>query len=123
MHIVFSFDLTGADSEKNRGFFELYLRAIGFTPANSVSTMWRMEESPLSLKEIRDRIVEHAHTAKVRLGGIVLSRGSEFLEEEHPTTSALERLLALGIGPSHSGNPAWSSLLSVPPPVPRTGMA
>lgn len=122
MHIVFSFDLTGADSEKNRGFFELYLRAIGFTPANSVSSMWRMEESPLTLKEIRDRIVEHAHTAKVRLGGIVLSRGSEFLEEEHPTTTALERLLALGIGPSHS-TPAWSDLLSVPRPLPRTGLA
>jgi|SRR5687767_14096979 hypothetical protein len=122
MHIVFSFDLTGADSEKNRGFFEIYLRALGFTPANSVSTLWKMPESSLSLNEIRDRIVDHAHTAKVRLGGIALSRGTEFLEENHPTTTALDRLLALGIGPSHSATP-WSSLLSVPPPMPRAGLA
>lgn len=127
MHIVFSFDLTGADAEKNRGLFELYLRALGFTRASSVSTLWRMADSALTLGQIRDLIVDHARNADVRLGGIALSRGTEFIEENHPTTTALDRLIALGIGPApgltRPVSPSWSSLLSVPPPVPRSGLA
>ena len=120
MHIVFSFDLTDADSEKNRGVFVLYLRALGFLRVRSVSLLGTMAGSPLALGQIRDMIVDHARSAKVRLGGIVLSRGSEFIEENHPTTTALDRLLALGICPAggltRPASPSWSSLLAVPPP-------
>lgn len=127
MHIVFSFDLTGADAEKNRGIFELYLRALGFMRASSVSTLWRMADSALTLGQIRDLIVDHARNADVRLGGIALSRGTEFIEENHPTTTALDRLIALGIGPApgltRPVSTSWASLLSVPPPVPRSGIA
>lgn len=82
-----------------------------------------MADSTLSLGQVRDLIVDQARTAQVGLHGIALSRGDEFLEEKHPTTTALDRLISLGIGPAagltRPVSPSWSSLLQVPPPVPR----
>ncbi len=79
-----------------------------------------MAESPLTLGQIRDLLVDQARTAGVRLDGISLSRGAEMLEEKHPSTTALDRLLAMGIAPAggltRPACPSWSSLLSVPPP-------
>ncbi len=82
-----------------------------------------MTDSPLSLGQIRDLLVDQARTAGVRLGGISLSRGEEILEEKHPSTTALDRLLALGIAPAggltRPASASWSSLIPVPHPVPK----